>query len=75
MPVVDGHSFPHLTKRVNIAGRHVTSYLTQLLRRRGYALTRGADADAIRQLKEAACFVALDYPLESKAGLNPSTLL
>lgn len=35
VPVVDGYSFPHLTKRMNIAGRHITSYLVDLLLRRG----------------------------------------
>lgn len=35
VPVVDGYSFPHLTKRMNVAGRHITSYLVDLLFRRG----------------------------------------
>lgn len=35
VPVVDGYSFPHLTKRMNVAGRHITSYLVDLLSRRG----------------------------------------
>ncbi|GFP99004.1 actin-related protein 2 [Phtheirospermum japonicum] len=35
VPVVDGYSFPHLTKRMNVAGRHITSYLVDLLMRRG----------------------------------------
>ncbi|KAL5998786.1 Actin-related protein 2 [Asimina triloba] len=35
VPVVDGYSFPHLTKRMNVAGRHITSYLLDLLQRRG----------------------------------------
>ena len=38
VPVVDGYSFPHLTKRMNIAGRHITSYLVDLLSRRGCEL-------------------------------------
>jgi len=35
VPVVDGCSFPHITKRMNVAGRHITSYLVDLLSRRG----------------------------------------
>jgi p-aminobenzoyl-glutamate transporter AbgT len=35
VPVVDGYSYPHLTKRMNVAGRHITSYLVDLLSRRG----------------------------------------
>lgn len=38
VPVVDGYSFPHLTKRMNVAGRHITSYLVDLLFRRGYVI-------------------------------------
>jgi len=35
VPVLDGYSFPHLTKRLNVAGRHITSHLVDLLTRRG----------------------------------------
>lgn len=40
VPVVDGYSLAHLSKRLNVAGRHVTAYLVELLMRRGYALNR-----------------------------------
>ena len=68
--MVDGFSFPHLTKRVNIAGRHITRYLVELLKRRGYALNRTTDFDTVRQLKEQTCFVALDYKQESRVSSN-----
>ncbi|KAL0450819.1 UNVERIFIED_CONTAM: Actin-related protein 2 [Sesamum latifolium] len=45
VPVVDGYSFPHLTKRMNVAGRHITSYLVDLL-------TRG-----VRNIKEKLCYI------------------
>lgn len=35
VPVVDGFAFPHLTKRMNVAGRHITAHLIDLLSRRG----------------------------------------
>ncbi len=38
--MVDGYSLAHLSKRLNVAGRHVTAYLVELLMRRGYALNR-----------------------------------
>ena len=66
IPVVDGFSFPNLTKRVNIAGRHITAFLVELLLRRGYSLNKFADFDTVRQLKEKTCFVALDYAREAK---------
>jgi hypothetical protein len=54
---VDGYSFPHLTKRLNIAGRHITSYLIDLLLRRGYAFNRTADFETAREIKEKLCYV------------------
>jgi len=62
--VIDGFSFPHLTKRLNVAGRHVTTHLVELLLRRGYAFNRSADFDTVRQMKEKLCYVACDYQKE-----------
>ena len=31
VPVVEGFCFPHLTRRLDLAGRHVTAYLLDLL--------------------------------------------
>ena len=64
--VIDGFSFPHLTKRLNIAGRHVTTHLVELLLRRGYAFNRSADFDTVRQMKEKLCYVACDYQKEAQ---------
>ena len=66
MPVIDGFSFPHLTKRLNVAGRHITDHLLELCVRRGYSLNKAADSDAVRRMKEALCYVALDYEQEAK---------
>ena len=40
VPVVDGYSSQHLTGRLNVAGRHITAYLADLLTRRGYSFNR-----------------------------------
>ena len=61
IPFFEGYSFPHLTKRLNVAGRHVTSHLIDLLTRRGYAFNRSADMDTVREIKEKLCFVSYDY--------------
>jgi actin-related protein len=68
VPVVDGYSFPHLTKRLNIAGRHITSYLIDLLLRRGYAFNRTADFETAREIKEKLCYVRW------ASGLYPNNL-
>ena len=69
--VIDGFSYPHLTKRLNVAGRHVTTHLVELLLRRGYAFNRSADFDTVRQMKEKLCYVACDYQKEVQVGTLP----
>ncbi len=75
VPVVDGYAFPHLTKRLNVAGRHVTSYLIDLLQRRGYAFNRSADMDTVRQIKEALCYVSYDYQRDLQLGRETTHLM
>lgn len=69
--VIDGFSYPHLTKRLNVAGRHVTTQLVELLLRRGYAFNRSADFDTVRQMKEKLCYVACDYQKEVQVRACP----
>src|SRR5258708_7871292 len=57
VPVYDGFAIPHLTKRLDIAGRDVTRYLIKLLLMRGYAFNRTADFETVRQIKEKLCYV------------------
>ena len=53
----DGFALPHLTRRLDIAGRDVTRYLIKLLLMRGYAFNRTADFETVRQIKEKLCYV------------------
>jgi len=57
VPVYDGFSMPHLTRRLDIAGRDVTRYLIKLLLMRGYAFNRTADFETVREIKEKLCYV------------------
>ncbi|CAM6129692.1 unnamed protein product [Calypogeia fissa] len=75
VPVVDGFSFPHLTKRMNIAGRHITSYLIDLLLRRGYAFNRTADFETAREIKEKLCYVSIDYKREYQLAMETTILV
>ncbi|GAU23203.1 hypothetical protein TSUD_172310 [Trifolium subterraneum] len=75
VPVVDGYSFPHLTKRMNVAGRHITSYLVDLLSRRGYAVNRTADFETVREIKEKLCYISYDYKREYQLGLETTILV
>lgn len=75
VPVVEGYSFPHLTKRMNVAGRHITSYLIDLLSRRGYAMNRTADFETVRDIKEKLCYISYDYKREYQLGLETTILV
>lgn len=57
VPVYDGFALPHLTRRLDIAGRDVTRYLIKLLLMRGYAFNRTADFETVREIKEQLCYV------------------
>ncbi|KAK9805786.1 hypothetical protein WJX73_010176 [Symbiochloris irregularis] len=63
-PVVDGYAFPHLTRRLEVAGEQVTSYLLDLLLHRGYTFNRATDLPSLRSVKESICYVAAQYQRE-----------
>ena len=73
--VVDGYALPHLTRRLDVAGRHVTAYLTKLLTLRGYAFNRSADFASIAELKEKLCYVAADPVRERRLALETTVLV
>ncbi|KAI6112921.1 actin actin-like protein [Pisolithus sp. B1] len=56
VPVYEGFALPHLTRRLDIAGRDVTRYLIKLLLMRGYAFNRTADFETVREIKEKLCY-------------------
>jgi len=74
-PATQGYALPHLTRRLDIAGRHVTLRLAELLRRRGHAAGPAATLDAVRRLKERLCYVAADLPREQQARARARPLL
>ncbi|GBG85475.1 hypothetical protein CBR_g40116 [Chara braunii] len=75
VPVVDGFAFPHLTNRLNVAGRHITAYLVDLLLRRGYAFNRTADFETVRELKEQLCYVSYDYKREMRLARETTVVM
>ena len=52
IPVVAGFIQENAVERLNMAGRHVTDYLTKLLQQRGYAFNSSADFEIVREIKE-----------------------
>lgn len=56
--VSDGYVQSTVTKRLNLAGRHLTQYLIKLMGLRGYTFNRTADFHTVQQMKEKLCYVA-----------------
>lgn len=75
VPVFDGYALPHLTRRLDVAGRDVTRYLIKLLLLRGYAFNRTADFETVRQIKEDLCYVGYDLELEQKLAQETTVLV
>jgi len=75
IPVYEGYGLPNLIKRLNVAGRHVTRQLINLLQLRGYSLNRSADFDTARQIKERLCYVGYDLAVERRLALDTTVLV
>ena len=75
MCVYDGYVIDHLTRRLNIAGRHVTRHLLSLLQQRGYALNATADFEVVRDVKEKLCYVAYNYEKEMRLADETTVLM
>uniref|UniRef100_A0A8C2I4P8 Zgc:101810 n=1 Tax=Cyprinus carpio TaxID=7962 RepID=A0A8C2I4P8_CYPCA len=74
-PVYEGFSLPHLTRRLDIAGRDITRYLIKLLLLRGYAFNHTADFETVRMMKEKLCFVGYNIEQEQKLANETSVLV
>jgi len=75
IPVFDGFALPHLTKRLDVAGRDITRHLIKLLLLRGYAFNRTADFDTVRQIKEKLCYVGYNLDMEKRLALETTVLV
>lgn len=75
VPVYEGFVPSHLIRRLNVAGRHITKYLIQLMQLRGYSFNRTADFETVREIKEKLCYVAYDIKQERALANNTTVLI
>jgi len=66
IPIFANYLLPHQIKRLDVAGRHITNYLTRLLQIKGYAFNSTADFETVREIKEKYCFVSCDINADRK---------
>ena len=66
IPIAKNYVLQHQIKRLDIAGRHITNYLTRLMQIKGYAFNSTADFEIVRELKEKYCFVSCDIKSDRK---------
>ncbi|XP_076314227.1 actin-related protein 2 isoform X2 [Tachypleus tridentatus] len=74
-PVYEGFALPHLTRRLDIAGRDITRYLIKLLLLRGYAFNHTADFETVRMIKEKLCYIGYNIEQEQKLALETTFLV
>lgn len=75
VPVYEGYAMPHLTRRLDVAGRDVTRHLIKLLLLRGYAFNRTADFETVRRIKEQLCYVSYDLDLDKRLAHETTSLV
>lgn len=73
--VYDNTVIPTLTRRLNVAGRHITRYVIKLLLLRGYSFNRSADFQTVQELKEKLAYVAMEPEVERRLAAETTSLV
>jgi len=71
VPIYEGYSLNHATKKIDLAGRNLTTRMGVLLTRVGTSLTTSAEKEIAKDIKEKLCYVAANG-VEAEATLYAS---
>lgn len=66
VPIFEGYSLPHAVKRIDLAGRNLTTEMVKLCAEVGHNLATSAEREIARDIKENLAYVALDFDAEMK---------
>ncbi|MCL4128710.1 UNVERIFIED_CONTAM: hypothetical protein GTU68_053256, partial [Idotea baltica] len=73
-PVYEGFTLPQI-RRLDIAGRDITSYMIKLLLLRGYAFNHSADFETVRIMKEKLCYMGYNIEQEQRLSMETTVLV
>jgi len=71
VPIYEGYALPHAIRRLDLAGRELTTWMQQLLKERGHSFQTTAEKEIVKDIKEKNCFISLDYEEDLKAFEDP----
>ena len=73
VPIYEGHAISHAVSPLRLAGCDLTDHLKRIIAERGQWFNTTAEHEALRDIKERHCYVALDYEQELQiAKSSPS---
>ncbi|KAJ6561758.1 actin family [Mycena capillaripes] len=74
VPIYEGFSLSHAVRRLDLAGRDITSFLEHCLFQHGYKFKTKTERLLVEDIKKRHCYVALDLEQELHTTEKPSSL-